>query len=323
MRLMIENISDPANREAWLEARKGVITATLAYDAANIDDGSEPINAWLDLRGERAPFEGNEKTEIGTLLQDDVAELFCRRYVEDNPGATVELRDFDVFGLHDKHDFIGSSFDYEVIINGERNLLETKTTHARFLPDWDEGRIPNRARAQSMHELAVDGEARRVYTAALIFEPTVRYAYTDRNEALITELLSRELALYEMVQKGTPPDPKTPTSEHLQALFGETDGSEIIIDPSYEKLLEQYRVYNDAEKAAKGEKDKIKLQILKACGKARYATCGGYKVTVVRKDYTNFDVKKWQSEEPALFEMKKAAYGKRVTTVYPLIKEIG
>jgi len=319
MQILIENCQE--NKEEWLKAREGKITATMAYDAANIDEGSEPMNAWLSLRGERAPFEPNEAMEIGLLLEDDVAELFCRRYIEDNPGADVELKKFDVFGVHDKYDFLGSSFDYEVYINGERNLLETKTTRARFLPQWEDGNIPNRYRAQALHEMAVSGDVQRIYLAALIFEPTLRYSLVEREETLVDELIKRELALYELFRKGEPPELKNPTQEHLKALFWETDESEIVLELKHTEIIEGYKYAREAEKTAKDRKARCQANLLQLCGKAKRARCGDHKISVVRTEYMNFDTKRWQKEEPLEYTSYKERYGKPVSYMYARITE--
>jgi len=319
MQVLIENCQE--NKEQWLKAREGKITATMAYDAADIDEGSSPMNAWLGLRGEREPFHGNESTEIGLLLEDDVAELFCRRYIEDNPGADVKLNKFDVFGVHDKYDFLGSSFDWEVIINGERSLLETKTTRARFLPQWEDGNVPNRYRAQLLHELAVDGAARRAYIAALVFEPTLKYSYIDREEELVDELVQRELRLYELFKQGTPPDLKNPTQEHLKALFWETDESEIILEPRHQEIIASYKSACDQEKQAKERKAKCQADLLQLCGKAKRARCGDYKVSIVRTEYQNFDTARWKKEDPTQYESLRGQYGKPVSYMYARISE--
>lgn len=324
MKTLLENCSKEPER--WKSLRRGKITGTMAYDAADIDDGSSPIRAYLQLGGNLPEPTENEPMYFGKKLQSKVAEIFCEKYVEDHPGAVVNLKEADNFVQHETIPFVAATLDFEVTINGERCILETKTTNERNLELWDDGRIPNRARAQGLHQLGIarsDGVS-RCFLAALIFKPTFRYGVIEANDALIAELYAREAKLFDCYDRSDPPGVKNATQEELTQLFFNNDGIDLTCLYPEDKLsvLSKFKEVSEAAKKIEEEKRSLSRQILEICGAASKAVCGKWSVTIVRNSgYESIDLKAFEKEDPSLFGNVFDRFKKKTNPyMYPIVR---
>lgn len=322
MQILLENCQD--NQEKWFEMKQGKVGASLAYDAADIDDFADPVKAWLTLRGERPEIEDNESMYFGRQLEDFTAEEFARRYVTDHPGAEVKLTKADCLVQHPSIPWAVATPDYWVDINGERCLLNPKTTKAQFLDSWEEGQCPNRYRAQMLHELACCPGIFRAFLGCFIFAPTYRYVEIERQEAFIQTLLEREASTYDYFLKKTPPPLKIASPESLRAHFWEAKGDVLLPEDAQgevlAKLCKQYADWNEKAKAAEAEKKLLSTAVLEQCGSFKKARVPGFNVTMVRSEYNDLDSKRIREEDPILFNELFAKYGKAVKKFYPLIK---
>lgn len=119
-----------AQRKAdWLEARKSVITATqaatiwVAHHGGFLHKGSQPLDIWLEKRGEAPEFDGNLHTWVGNAMERPIAE-----WVASELGAELEFPEPYTLVHSKRFDWLACTPDaYAVFADGHRELIECKT----------------------------------------------------------------------------------------------------------------------------------------------------------------------------------------------------
>lgn len=320
MQILLENCSQ--HKEKWLELRKGSITGTMAYDAADLGEDAEPLKAWLTLKGREEEFVESEAAEYGLKLEQFVAEEFCRKYVYDHPGAQVELRHADCLIQHPEHKWMRATPDKFVVVNGELCPLQCKTTTWRFQELWEGGNAPTKARAQNFHEVACMPECYRGFLAAFIYTPTFRYVEVPREDHLIAELIKREKELYDLFLKDSPPAMKNPETWMLKAMFWESDDGKVELHP--EALFQIANGYCQAAAAAKMGEEKKKqyaANLLQLIGNHKFAESKDFKVSIVRSEEESVSMKRIREEDPQLWERLRVRFGHTIQKLYPKVTD--
>lgn len=324
MEILLENCTQ--NFDQWKALKAGKIGASLAYDAADIDEFSDPVKAWLDIMGMREELEDNESMYWGRRLEDVVAVEFAERYVTDHPGAEVKLHKGDCLVQHPKIPWMVCTPDYFVDINGERCILQCKTTRAELLSSWEEGACPNRVRAQELHELACIPEVNRAFAACFIYAPTYRYVEIERQSEFISALEEREAAFYKYYEQKTPPPLKIGTPEVYRALFWEPSGETMPYDPqtgdALNQLCSKYESSNALAKEHEEQKKAASSGVMAICGTFKKAMTDQFKISVVRSEFPELDEKRLKEKDPALYAALLADYGKTTRRIYPRITKL-
>lgn len=170
-----------------------------------ISPWTTPLQLYRRLAGEAAPAETDleelsEAVRWGNLLEPVVAERYAEvtgRKVRREPRR---LR-------HKVHAMLTAHIDRRT--DDPERILEVKT--ARYGRDWGaEGtdEVPPHYVAQCMHYLAVTG-AKVCDLAVLIAGSDFRVYPIERDEAVVSQLIERELEFWDRVQRRDPPDPLT------------------------------------------------------------------------------------------------------------------
>lgn len=186
-------------REEWLRERAKGLGGSDAPAVCGVSPWKSPYQVWLEKRGEAEPQEDNEPMFWGRTLEPVIRQRYA-----DVTGRTVVVPNEIL--RHPKYDWMIANIDGEV--PGER-ILEIKT--ARSADGWGEpgsAEIPETYIIQVQHYMIV-----RAYpvadVAALIGGNDFRIYEVPADPELQQLILDREAAFWDMVLKGTPPDPTT------------------------------------------------------------------------------------------------------------------
>lgn len=185
-----------------------------------------PYQLYLEKRGE-AP-EDEEETlamELGTLLEEPVAQLYCKR-------TKREIRR-QPLAFHNEHPFMLANIDRQILKDPRGpGILEVKTTN-----EWS-GRaihgvedIPDHYYLQAQHYLAVYDYA---WASVAILIGLGRFVWFDveRNDAVIAELICQEGEFWERVQTGNAPpvDGSARTGELIKRMYPRDTGKVLTIE---------------------------------------------------------------------------------------------
>ena len=64
------------NHDEWLKLRSGYIGGSDAASVVGMNPFSSPYALWAEKTGKKAGFEGNLATDLGTYLEDFIAQRF-------------------------------------------------------------------------------------------------------------------------------------------------------------------------------------------------------------------------------------------------------
>jgi putative phage-type endonuclease len=243
----------------WEEKRLGIELAALRalpQDAdvpMPIDDQLQMNALERELRGPDDLSE-NEAVELGTLLEDDVAELFERR---------TGKRLFRVNNtiVHPRLPFMTCNIDRRVV--GEPKLAEIKTAGfwAARSDDWGEvgtDAVPFKYAVQVQHQLACLPQYESGYVPLLVAGQNFRLYEVQRDAEIIGMLEAYLTAFWQSVIDGVPPTPTT--LAQAQERWPKSVGRSILATDDIVRMLGELkettaaRLYHEKEeKRLKGE----------------------------------------------------------------------
>lgn len=232
--LVVDN-TDELARDEWLAYRLRGIGGSDAAAVAGLDNFRTAMHVYEEKRGtlpESELFDGNEKADWGHKLEPIIAAEFQAKSGLEVLPANILLRHPDVpFMLANVDRFVDDPTSPEGTA-----LLEIKTTAEHNGDEWDDG-PPYRAAIQANHYLAVTGLS-RAYVAVLIGGQEFKYHPIDRDEELISALVSIEEDFWDRVQTGRPPPPVANDMSLLQNMWTARAGSELVVnEPEVMALL--------------------------------------------------------------------------------------
>lgn len=202
-----------------------------------------PIDLYREKIGEAQPFQGNEHTQAGEVMEGAIADLYELR-----TGRPV--RRSNLTHVHKEHDFLTAHIDRIAV--GERRIIEIKNigrNGARAWGDSGTDQVPAHYLAQVHHYMLVlDYPSADIVAyfggGDLGIYPVARSAEWD---ALIVE---KARAFWQCVQTRTPPefDAAHPAAlDTIKRLHPGTDGTTIAGD---DMLMYWAAVEQDAVKSA-------------------------------------------------------------------------
>lgn len=282
-----------------LASRNDGIGGSDAAAAVGLSPYKTPYELWLEKTGQRQPedLSDNDRIHFGNLLEDVVAGEFSRR---------KRLRVFRQRAtlVHPKHPILRANIDRRVV--GARAGLECKTADLRLAARWgeeDSDDIPLEYWAQAVHYLAVTGyEAWHV--AVLIGGNTFRMYVVPRDEEAIAALVEKELAFWECVRTGTPPDPITLDDTTLR-WPSHIEGRRLLAPANIAADIATLKDVKAQIKTLEAEEDKLALRI-KAYMEDAEALVDSEGKTLCTwrqaRPSRGFDVQTFKAEQPELFE---------------------
>ena len=146
------------SHEEWLQLRHQYIGGSDAAAVVGMNAYVSPYSLWAEKTGKIPGFSGNLATEVGTWLEEFIAQKFAQE-----TGKKVRKRN---------HSFINSDFPFAIAnidreIVGEDAGLEIKSTDSMNIKKFKNGEYPANYYCQCVHYMAVTGK-QRWYLAVLI-----------------------------------------------------------------------------------------------------------------------------------------------------------
>lgn len=296
------------SREEWLQIRSRYIGGSDAGAVVGLNPYKSAYTLWAEKTGKIAPFEGNLITEVGSYLEEFVAELFTRE-------TGKKVRRKNAVLVSDQYPFACANVDRLIV--GEKAFLEIKTTNSlplmRTLRNSDE--FPDAYYAQCVHYLAVT-DLQKCYLAVLINCRELKIYEMERDQDEIDALMAAERYFMEHnVRRHVPPeiDGSESTGDTLEALSGDSTDAQADLSP-LAKELKIYETLAGLQKDTERQMDEIKNKIKAYMGEAGKGVYDRFSITYKTQERTTFDRKALAAEYPDI------NYGKyeKVSTSRPM-----
>lgn len=287
---MIKEI-EYSSKEEWLALRKQlVIGGSDAGSVIGLNPYKGAYTLWAEKTGKIPEFEGNLTTEVGSYLEEFVAQLFTRE-----TGKKVRRKNRILVNT----DYPFAFADVDRLVVGEKALLEIKTTNSfPAIKKIRNKEYPEQWYAQMTHYLAVSG-LEKAYLAVLVECRDFRIFELDRDEAEISALMGEEEKFWSLVQTNTPPpaDGLESTSKTISTLYPDSN-TEIVNLYSYQTELARYMELSEQIKALEAAKEEAANKVKVFLGEAGKGECDRYKVSWTSAEKRSFDSKRFTKENP-------------------------
>ena len=280
-----------ASHEEWKELRSHYIGGSDAAAVVGLNAFSSPYALWAEKTGKVPGFSGNLATEVGTYLEEFVAQKFAAE-----TGKRVRKSNQSFF--NSDYPWAIANIDREII--GEDAGLEIKTTSELNMKKFRGGEYPANYYCQCVHYLAMTGK-QRWYLAVLIGNRDFRWFTIERDEAEIAALMAAEADFWEMVKNNTPPvaDGSQATTAAIKTIYAESN--EDTVDLTLENTaLAQYIAIGKQIAELEAMRDEAANKIKSFMGDAGGGECDGFRVSWKSSTRRTFDSKRFAKENPGL-----------------------
>lgn len=278
-----------ANHEEWKALRHQYIGGSDAAAVVGMNSWVSPYSLWAEKTGRLPGFDGNLATEVGTYLEEFVAQKFANE-------TGKKVRRSNLSWFNDQYPFAIANIDREIV--GEDAGLEIKTTDSLNMSKFKNGEYPGNYYCQCMHYMAVTGK-KKWYLAVLIGNREFKWFTIERDEDEIKALMDAEEAFWEHVKKDIPPmaDGAQATADTLSALYPNSRDDAIGIG-AFERDLENYFRLKDQLKSLTQTVDGIENRIKAHLGECALGEGEKYKVSWKTQYRSTFDSKRFIAEHP-------------------------
>lgn len=296
--------------EEWLERRRKSIGGSDAAAVVGLNAYVSPYSLWAEKTGKVPGFAGNLATEIGTYMEEFVAQKFAQE-------SGKKVRRFNKIIYNPDYPFAHVNIDRDVV--GEDAGLECKTTDSLNMKKFRGGEYPANYYVQCVHSMAITG-AKRWYLAVLIGNKEFKWFTIERDEDEIAALMTAEADFWELVKKDTPPavDGTGATTEALKTIYAESDDS--ICDlTAFSTNLHQYIALKKQIKELEELAEEAANRVKEFMGSSGVGECNGFNVSWKSQTRRTFDSKKFAKENP---DIDLADYYKSTNTRTFRVSEI-
>lgn len=291
-----------ANREEWKALRHKYIGGSDAAAVVGMNAWVSPYSLWAEKTGRLPGFTGNLATEVGTYMEEFVAQKFAE-------ATGKKVRKSNLSWFNDAYPWAIANIDREIV--GEDAGLECKTTSELNLKRFKDGEYPDNYFVQCMHYLAVTGK-KRWYLAVLIGNREFKWFTIERDEDEIAALMDAERTFKMCVDSDTPPtaDGAPSTADTISALYPNSEDETIGIG-FFEHELDNYFRLKEQLKSIEITMDGIENRIKVHLGECARGEGEKYKVSWKTQYRQTFDSKKFIADHP---EMDVSKYFKKTNT---------
>lgn len=288
-----------ANHEEWKALRHQYIGGSDAAAVVGMNSYVSPMALWAEKTGRLPGFEGNLATEVGTYLEEFVAQKFAEV-------TGKKVRKCNLSWFNSDYPWAIANIDREIV--GENAGLEIKTTSELNTKRFKGGEFPENYYCQCMHYLAVTGK-QTWYLAVLIGNREFKWFAIDRDEAEIKALMDAEKDFWDLVEKDTAPiaDGSSSTTNTLSTMYPDSVDDCIGIG-LFERDLDNYFMLKDKLKEVSKIIDGIENRLKNHLGECARGEGEKYKVSWKTQYRSTFDHKKFIADHP---EMDVSAYYKK------------
>ena len=278
-----------ANHEEWKALRHQYIGGSDAAAVVGMNSFVSPYALWAEKTGRLPGFDGNLATEVGTYLEEFVAQKFAQE-------TGKKVRKCNLSWFNDQYPWAIANIDREIV--GEDAGLEIKTTSEMNLKKFKGGEYPANYYVQIVHYLAVTGK-QRWYLAVLIGNREFKWFTIERDEDEIKALMTAEEAFWEQVKTDTPPmaDGSSSTADTIGAMYPSSIDDAIGIGSCERELDNYFRLKAQAKELDEtigGIESRIKAYL----GKCERGEGEKYKVSWKTQTRSTFDSKKFIADHP-------------------------
>ena len=278
-----------ASHEEWLKLRSKYIGGSDAAAVVGLNAYASPYSLWAEKTGKVPGFAGNLACEVGTYLEEFVAQKFAQE-------TGKKVRKCNQSFLNSQYPFAIANIDREIV--GEDAGLEIKTTDTLNMGKFKGGEYPANYYCQCVHYMAVTGK-QRWYLAVLIGNKEFKWFTIERDEAEIAALMTAEADFWELVKKDIPPavDGTKATSEALKTIYEDSDDSVADLY-SYTSDLKQYMELKKQIKELETMAEELANRVKEFMGASGSGECEGFKVSWKSQTRRTFDSKRFTKENP-------------------------
>lgn len=280
-----------ADHEEWKALRGKYIGGSDAAAVVGLNPYRSQYSLWAEKTGRIPGFAGNLATEVGTYLEEFVAQKFAET-------TGKKVRRANQSFLNSDYPWAIANIDREIV--GEDAGLEIKTTSELSLRKFRGGEYPANYYCQMVHYLAVTGK-QRWYLAVLIGNREFRWFVIERDEAEIAALMTAEEMFWGLVQKNIPPmaDGSDATSRAIGELYPvSTDDTAPLF--GYEDDLERYLSLGAQIRELETMRDYCANNIKAILRTAERGESDRYRVTWKSATRRTFDHKLFAKDNPGV-----------------------
>lgn len=290
-----------ASHGEWLALRSTYIGGSDAAAVVGLNPFSSPYALWAEKTGQIPGFAGNLAAEVGTYLEEFVAQKFAAE-------TGKKIRKCKQSFFNTDYPFAIANIDREIV--GEDAGLEIKTTSELNMKKFKGGEYPANYYCQCVHYMAMTGK-KRWYLAVLIGNRDFRWFTIERDEAEIAALMEAEADFWELVKTRTPPaaDSSRATTETIETFYPESRDE--TVDLTLESaVLAQYIALGKQIAELKAMQDEAANKIKSFMGDAGGGECDGFRVSWKSSTRRTFDSKRFAKENP---DMDLSSYYKETS----------
>lgn len=280
-----------SNREEWKKLRKKYIGGSDAAAVVGLNNFSSPYALWAEKTGKVQEFEGNLSTEVGTYLEEFVAQKFATE-----TGKKVRKCNYSM--VNTLYPFAIANIDREIV--GEDAGLEIKSTDSLNLKLFKNGEYPANYYCQCVHYLAVTGK-KRWYLAVLIGNRDFKHFIIERDQAEINALMQSEAEFWKLVESDTPPavDGSKATTEAISEAFDMSDDTEVDLS-AFNASLMQYGLIKDRIKELETEAEEVINGVKSFMGSSGSGRSDNFRISWKTQQRRYFDSKRFAEENPEI-----------------------
>lgn len=252
------------NKEHWLKERSKDLTSTDIAVLFGLSPYSTYFETWHNKKaGSFTVIEESERMAWGNALEDAIANEAARV----NNWQALEPRK-DYYRLEELR--LGSSFDYEAIVNGKQTIIEIKNVDGFvFNQEWkedSEGNIeaPYHIELQVQFQLLVSGYEQAVITALVGGNKLVTLLRTP-DYAIQGKMIEAAREFWQSID-----DNKAPQADYVKdaafiiSMYQEVVEKKILEDDRFGELALEYKKLTAEENMAKENKQAIKARVFEA-----------------------------------------------------------
>jgi predicted phage-related endonuclease len=291
--------SDPE----WLARRRELVTGSVAPQLLGTSRFGSLLGTYLRMREGADPEEiSDDRRQImdwGTDQQDAIVQNIRRRLGlrAERTGALLRSTAYPWIGCTldgwVENPGFGRAENPESLADLDVPF-EVKTTRSRTAAeDWEEG-IPDYVVPQVQTQLLVTG-APRALVAAVVFGAPPAFAWLERNEEMIGQIVETSKDLWDRVQRGDPPEPdgSREATDALEKLVSREPGRVVELDIEAVVLAEDLAALQETKKDLDRRIREHQQKIIRKLGDAEEGLLpGGGRMTyreTVRRGFLRVD----------------------------------
>lgn len=277
------------NHEEWKELRSHYIGGSDAAVVVGLNSFSSPYALWAEKTGKVPGFEGNLATEVGTYLEEFVAQKFATE-------TGKKVRKCNLSFFNSDYPFAIANIDREIV--GEDAGLEIKTTSEMNLRKFRGGEYPENYYCQCVHYMAITGK-KRWYLAVLVGNREFMWFTIERDEAEIEALMTAEKLFWDLVERDIPPDldGMKATTEAIKTLYPESDETTVDLF-GHTADLDRYIALSEQIKDLEKQRNEVANRVKDFMGEAGWGECERYRVSWTSSARRTFDSNRFAEDNP-------------------------